>query len=94
MSIQKCRKTIIGGVLRKGLSGGERKRTSIAYEFITDPNLLLLDEPTSGLDSSTSLKIIKMLRKEARKNKLTIICTIHQPSGELFKCIDQLLLLE
>jgi len=96
LSLNKCRNTIIGGMLRKGLSGGERKRCSIGYELITDPNLLLLDEPTSGLDSTTSLKIIKMLKKEARSPayNLTVICTIHQPSAELFSQIDRILLLE
>ena len=96
LSLQKCRKTIIGGLLRKGLSGGERKRTSIGYELITDPNLLLLDEPTSGLDSTTALKIIRMLKKEARNpvQNLTVICTIHSPSSELFSEIDRILLLE
>jgi ABC-type multidrug transport system ATPase subunit len=64
----------------KGISGGERKRTSIGYELITDPVVVLLDEPTSGLDSSTALKIIKLLKKEALLGK-TIIATIHQPSG-------------
>ena len=60
----------------KGISGGERKRTSIGYELITDPQLLLLDEPTSGLDSSTAIRIIKMLKKEASEG-MTIMCTIH-----------------
>lgn len=67
----------------KGLSGGERKRTSIGYELITEPQLLLLDEPTSGLDSITALKIVRMLKREAERGK-TIICTIHSPSAESF----------
>lgn len=60
----------------KGLSGGERKRTSIGYELITNPRLLLLDEPTSGLDSSTALQIVRLLKQEAKKG-MNIICTIH-----------------
>jgi ABC-type multidrug transport system ATPase subunit len=60
----------------KGISGGERKRTSIGYELITDPVVILLDEPTSGLDSSTALKIVLLLHKEAQRGK-TVICTIH-----------------
>lgn len=60
----------------KGISGGERKRTSIGYELITDPSVVLLDEPTSGLDSSTAVKIAKILQKEAMTGK-TIIATIH-----------------
>lgn len=77
----------------KGISGGERKRTSIGYELITDPNLLLCDEPTSGLDSSTALRIIEMLKRDAVKNNLTVICTIHSPSAEIFNTFDKLLLL-
>lgn len=71
-----CADTRIGGIMIKGISGGERKRTSIGYELITDPCLILLDEPTSGLDSSTALKIMLLLKKEAKMGK-TIICTIH-----------------
>ena len=72
----KCQHTRIGGVMLKGISGGERKRTSIGYELITDPKLLLLDEPTSGLDSANAFNIIKILQSEAKRN-VTILCTIH-----------------
>lgn len=65
LSLQKCCDQRIGGWLRTGVSGGERKRISIGYEVITNPSLLLLDEPTSGLDSTTALKIGKLLKKEA-----------------------------
>lgn len=65
----------------KGLSGGERKRVSIGYELITDPKLIILDEPTSGLDSFTALKIMSTLKKDAERNGLTIVTTIHLPSS-------------
>jgi len=67
LGLKGCKNTYVGGVLFKGISGGERKRTSIGYELITDPNLLLCDEPTSGLDSSTALRIVQMLKKEAQE---------------------------
>jgi ABC-type multidrug transport system ATPase subunit len=51
--------------MAKGISGGEKRRTSIAYELISDPTLILLDEPTSGLDSLTSFVVMKYLKKLA-----------------------------
>jgi ABC-type multidrug transport system ATPase subunit len=62
--------------LVKGLSGGEKKRTSIGYELITNPSMLILDEPTSGLDSHTAFNIIKMLKQEAERG-MTVLATIH-----------------
>jgi ATP-binding cassette, subfamily G (WHITE), eye pigment precursor transporter len=78
---------IIGSNKNKTISGGERKRTAIGVELITDPSLLLLDEPTSGLDSFKALSIVKLLNRQARKGR-TIISTIHQPSSEAFLHFD------
>jgi ABC-type multidrug transport system ATPase subunit len=86
--LEACKDQQIGGFLKRGISGGERKRTSIGYELITEPSLLLLDEPTSGLDSSTALRIMNVLKKEASRG-MTILATIHQPSAELFTIFDR-----
>ena len=93
LGLDNCRHTRIGSQLTGGISGGERKRASIGYELITDPQVILCDEPTSGLDSTTYLKIIKMLQQEAKDRQMTIICTIHQPSSDIFNCFDRVLLL-
>ena len=78
--------------MMKGLSGGERKRTSIGVEMIVDPDILFLDEPTSGLDSFTSQKIVKILKKMAGHGK-AIVSTIHQPNSATFGLFDRLILM-
>ena len=62
LKLNKCADTKVGGPLIKGISGGERKRTSIGVELITNPNLIFLDEPTTGLDSFTATNVIEVLR--------------------------------
>eukprot|EP00128_Syssomonas_multiformis_P017443 Colp12_sorted_trinity150504_noHs@12633 len=87
-----CADTIIGGVGNRGVSGGQAKRVNIAIELITNPSLLFLDEPTSGLDSATSLDVMKLVREICDRGT-TVICTIHQPSTDVYYLFDRLLLL-
>lgn len=66
----------------------------LSSQCIFQPRLLLfLDEPTSGLDSQSAWAIVAFLRELADKAGQAILCTIHQPSGELFQVFDRLLLL-
>ena len=94
MGILHCKDVIVGNTLRKGISGGERKRLCIAMELLSRPKLLFLDEPTSGLDSSTSLAICRTLHQIASSGECTIICTIHQPQQKIFELFDSLILMK
>lgn len=76
LRLQKCSNTKIGGTLIKGVSGGERKRTSIGVELITDPMLIFLDEPTTGLDSFTAMSVVETMKELALSGR-TIVSTIH-----------------
>ena len=92
LHLEACKDTHVGDVLKRGISGGERKRTSIGYELITNPSVLFLDEPTSGLDSVSALKVIELLRPAAQRG-MTILATIHQPSSKIFNCFDRVMVL-
>lgn len=93
LQLTHCQSTIIGSTTTRGISGGERKRTSIAMEMVTNPTVLFLDEPTSGLDTFTAYNVMSTLAELAHKQERTVIATIHQPSSEIFHLFDDLLLL-
>jgi len=92
MGLQDCADRLIGNWHLRGISGGEKKRLSIALEILTMPRLLFLDEPTSGLDSASAFFVVQTLRNVARDGR-TVISSIHQPSSEVFALFDDLFLL-
>ena len=92
MGLKDCADNLIGSDLIKGISGGEKRRVSIAVQVLTDPRILLLDEPTSGLDAFTANSIMEVLQGLAHEGR-TLILTIHQARSDLFKQFGNVLLL-
>ncbi|KAF7187060.1 ABC transporter G family member 15 [Pseudocercospora fuligena] len=87
------RHTLIGTPLQKGISGGQKRRVSVATQLITGPRVLYLDEPTSGLDSTASFEVMSFIRNIARQNRLIVIASIHQPSTKTFDLFSKVTLL-
>jgi ABC-type multidrug transport system ATPase subunit len=85
--------TIIGTLVKKGISTGQKRRTSVAAQLISAPKILFLDEPTSGLDSEASFNVMSFIRDVVKANNLIVVTSIHQPSTTTFELFDKLLLL-
>ncbi|XP_058082111.1 ABC transporter G family member 28-like isoform X2 [Magnolia sinica] len=92
LGLQAVRDSLVGTVEKRGISGGQRKRVNVGLEMVMEPSLLILDEPTSGLDSSSSLLLLRALRREALEG-VNICMVVHQPSYALYKMFDDLILL-
>lgn len=92
MGLKDCANNLVGNDLIKGISGGEKRRVTIAVQVLTDPRILLLDEPTSGLDAFTASSIMEVLHGLAQEGR-TLILTIHQARSDLFRHFGNVLLL-
>ena len=93
LGLTHCADTIVGGPLLKGISGGERKRTSVGIELVVRPKMVFLNEPTSGLDSFSAVQLCQVLKKVANAGA-SVLFTIHQPASEIFtSSFDRLILM-
>merc|ERR1719258_742640 len=91
--LMSCQHTKAGNMFFRGLSGGQKRRLSLAIALAKRPSVIFLDEPTSGLDSAASAKIMKFLKVIAMQANIAIVCTIHQPSASVFEGFDDTLIL-
>lgn len=93
LGLYEIRDIKVGNVLNKKISGGQRKRLNISLELIREPSILFLDEPTSGLSSRDSENVIDLLKELTLKGKL-IFVVIHQPSSDIYKMFDKVIILD
>ncbi|XP_049356749.1 ABC transporter G family member 7 isoform X2 [Solanum verrucosum] len=87
-----CADSRIGDAKFRGISGGEKKRLSLACELIASPSVVFADEPTTGLDAFQAERVMETLRQLAQDGH-TVICSIHQPRGSVYAKFDDIVLL-
>nr|XP_017241624.1 PREDICTED: pleiotropic drug resistance protein 3-like isoform X1 [Daucus carota subsp. sativus] len=76
-----------------GLSTEQRKRLTIAVELVSNPSIIFMDEPTTGLDARAAAIVMRAVKNVVDTGR-TIVCTIHQPSIDIFEAFDELILLK
>ncbi|EER13677.1 ATP-binding cassette transporter, putative, partial [Perkinsus marinus ATCC 50983] len=92
LQLTSCENTVVGNDVIRGISGGERKRTSVGMELISKPQMIFLDEPLSGLDSYAAVTTMKVLKDLARSG-VAVMVTVHQPSSEIYSMFDNILVI-
>lgn len=93
LRIMDIKDRIVGNDFERGISGGEKRRVSIACELVTSPLVLFLDEPTSGLDANNANNVVECLVRLSRNYNRTLVMSIHQPRSNIFYRFDKLVLL-
>ncbi|MTI22005.1 ATP-binding cassette domain-containing protein [Fulvivirga sp. RKSG066] len=93
LGLQETKDLKVGSPLEKTISGGQRKRLNIGLELLREPSVLFVDEPTSGLSSRDSENIMDLLKELSLKGKLVFV-VIHQPSSDIFKMFNKLVILD
>ncbi|XP_019264835.1 PREDICTED: pleiotropic drug resistance protein 1-like isoform X2 [Nicotiana attenuata] len=87
------RSALVGLPGVNGLSTEQRKRLTIAVELVANPSIIFMDEPTSGLDARAAAIVMRTVRNTVDTGR-TVVCTIHQPSIDIFEAFDELFLMK
>ncbi|PYH80056.1 hypothetical protein BO82DRAFT_313773 [Aspergillus uvarum CBS 121591] len=93
LGIPHTKKTLVGNEFIRGVSGGERKRVSLAEMMAGQSPVQFWDNPTRGLDSKTAVEFARMLRREADQNEKTIVATMYQAGNGIYDQFDKVLVL-
>lgn len=93
-NIEHTRNTVVGNHFVRGISGGERKRVSIAEMMITNACILSWDNSTRGLDASTALDFIKSLRIQTNLYKTTTFVSLYQASENIYSLFDKVMVID
>ncbi|KAF7803604.1 ABC transporter G family member 29-like [Senna tora] len=93
LGLDVCKDTIVGDDMRRGLSGGQKKRVTTGEMIVGPTKALFMDEISTGLDSSTTYQIVKCLQQIVHHTEATILVSLLQPAPETFNLFDDIILI-
>nr|KJB18680.1 hypothetical protein B456_003G064800 [Gossypium raimondii] len=93
IELDRVRDCLVGIPGVNGLSTEQRKRLTIAVELVANPSIIFMDEPTSGLDARAAAIVMRAVKNVVEMGR-TVVCTIHQPSIDIFEAFDELILMK
>ncbi|XP_062117535.1 pleiotropic drug resistance protein 2-like [Humulus lupulus] len=93
LGLEICADTIVGDVMRRGISGGQKKRVTIGEMLVGPARVLVMDEISTGLDSATTYQICNYMRQMVHISYLTTVISLLQPAPETYELFDDIILL-
>ncbi|KAG0577997.1 hypothetical protein KC19_5G197200 [Ceratodon purpureus] len=93
LGLDVCADTLVGDNMRRGISGGQKKRVTTGEMIVGPTRAMFMDEISTGLDSSTTFQIVKSLRQFAHVMSSTVLMSLLQPAPETFELFDDIILL-
>ncbi|KAL4031747.1 hypothetical protein IC575_010037 [Cucumis melo] len=93
LGLEICADTLVGDEMRRGISGGQKKRVTTGEMLVGPAKALFMDEISTGLDSSTTFQICKFMRQMVHIMDLTMVISLLQPAPEIYNLFDDIILL-
>ncbi|KAJ0079524.1 hypothetical protein Patl1_23908 [Pistacia atlantica] len=93
LGLDVCADTMVGDVMRRGISGGQKKRLTTAEMIVGPTKVLMMDEISNGLDSSTAYQIVACLQQMVHIIDATALISLLQPAPETFELFDDIILM-
>ncbi|KAK4279545.1 hypothetical protein QN277_011312 [Acacia crassicarpa] len=93
LGLETCADILVGDEMRRGISGGERKRLTTGEMLVGPAKVFFMDEISTGLDSSTTFQIVSFLRQMVHIRDVTMIISLLQPAPETYDLFDDIILL-
>uniref|UniRef100_A0A8R7V2H0 ABC transporter domain-containing protein n=1 Tax=Triticum urartu TaxID=4572 RepID=A0A8R7V2H0_TRIUA len=93
LGLSECANTLVGDEMRRGISGGQKKRATIGEMLVGLARCFFMDDISTGLDSSTTYEIVKFLQQMAHLMDLTVVISLLQPPPETLELFDDIILL-